>query len=575
MRSFLLTALISCGLIGCGVVAQAPVPAMAQSGCGAGNPNCVAPTPPAGDNSNRIANTKWVQQNGGGGGGSAGITSLITFGAACDGVTDDSAVINNALTSISAAGGGTLLIPPGKVCVANGQIVMQSGVSLYGGGLSRSAGTGNGTLKLTSNINTYWISANGVSNFQISYLRLDAGGFDGGASSGEILASSAQNFSINHISALNQGRFGIVLASASNFDVTYNLMGCFIATGACGTANQNEAIIAIGSNASSGGIIAFNNISGTGTDLSFLNTSIVDRNFVTSWAFGAAVGAQSQTVNCRDLVITNNFMISGVNAIDANGNYPTGIVNFCPESTIIGNTVTNSGGEGIDAGGYNSTVANNTIYDNGTAHTGLNGITAKFATTTSFTGQISGTTLTVSGSCTGPNLGPGAMIFGAGVTPGTIITSGSGCAGTYTVNFSQSIGSEAMTWSAGAQGSTFTGNVVFNTKGAGGTQQYSYQEQSSSLFGIALANNNFGPGTAGTTNILSPTTATVANAPLELPIYTIANLPSCSSALKGFMAFVADTVASGAASFHGTVTGGGATTVNSPVSCSGSNWQYD
>jgi len=39
-----------------------PAPVHAQ-GCGQGNPNCVAPTAPMGDNSTRIANTSWVQSN--------------------------------------------------------------------------------------------------------------------------------------------------------------------------------------------------------------------------------------------------------------------------------------------------------------------------------------------------------------------------------------------------------------------------------------------------------------------------------------------------------------------------------
>src|ERR1700733_8432357 len=40
--------------------------AVAQ-GCGPQNPNCVVPTPPPGDNSDRAANTAWVNANGGGG----------------------------------------------------------------------------------------------------------------------------------------------------------------------------------------------------------------------------------------------------------------------------------------------------------------------------------------------------------------------------------------------------------------------------------------------------------------------------------------------------------------------------
>jgi hypothetical protein len=59
----------------------------------------------------------------------------------------------------------------------------------------------------------------------------------------------------------------------------------------------------------------------------------------------------------------------------------------------------------------------------------------------SFTGSISGTTLTVSG-VTG-TIAIGQILQGAGVTFGTIITAGSGTS--WTVNQSQTVGSEAMT----------------------------------------------------------------------------------------------------------------------------------
>lgn len=63
----------------------------------------------------------------------------------------------------------------------------------------------------------------------------------------------------------------------------------------------------------------------------------------------------------------------------------------------------------------------------------------------SFTGAISGTTLTVSA---GSGLVVGQLISGAGVTAGTYITAlgtGNGGAGTYTVSQSQTVASEAMT----------------------------------------------------------------------------------------------------------------------------------
>jgi len=65
----------------------------------------------------------------------------------------------------------------------------------------------------------------------------------------------------------------------------------------------------------------------------------------------------------------------------------------------------------------------------------------------SFTGSISGTTLTVSAVSSG-SLYIGAIVTGTSITAGTYITAfgtGSGGAGTYTVNNSQTITSRAMT----------------------------------------------------------------------------------------------------------------------------------
>jgi hypothetical protein len=63
-----------------------------------------------------------------------------------------------------------------------------------------------------------------------------------------------------------------------------------------------------------------------------------------------------------------------------------------------------------------------------------------------FTGSISGTTLTVS-SVSGGTIRIGAALLGSGVTPGTYVTnyiSGSGGAGTYSLSASQTVGSTSM-----------------------------------------------------------------------------------------------------------------------------------
>jgi hypothetical protein len=92
----------------------------------------------------------------------------------------------------------------------------------------------------------------------------------------------------------------------------------------------------------------------------------------------------------------------------------------------------------------------------------------------SFTGVISGTTLTAS-SVTGTPIAVGQIILGAGVTADTFITAlgtGTGGAGTYTVNHSQSVSSEAMTSrSPGVSYDSVSGGFVVasNTTGASST----------------------------------------------------------------------------------------------------------
>jgi hypothetical protein len=82
---------------------------------------------------------------------------------------------------------------------------------------------------------------------------------------------------------------------------------------------------------------------------------------------------------------------------------------------------------------------------------------------TSFTGSISGTTLTVS-ALTG-TIAPGQLVAGSGVATYTIITAqltgSAGAAGTYSVSVSQTLGSRAMTSSGGSNSSSGAANAGF------------------------------------------------------------------------------------------------------------------
>jgi hypothetical protein len=85
------------------------------------NPNYIAPTPPPGDNSDRIATTAFVA--GGSGGSPTGVVNVAAFGAVGDGVTDDAPAINNASAFAVANGITKIIFVAGKTYrITNAQI---------------------------------------------------------------------------------------------------------------------------------------------------------------------------------------------------------------------------------------------------------------------------------------------------------------------------------------------------------------------------------------------------------------------------------------------------------------------
>lgn len=105
--------------------------------------------------------------------------------------------------------------------------------------------------------------------------------------------------------------------------------------------------------------------------------------------------------------------------------------------------------------------------------------------TVSATGSITGTALTVSGVTS--TIAIGQYVIGTGVTTGTIITAGSGTS--WTVNTSQTVGSESMTFSTGSvvsgvttvpAGITYTSPVV--TQGIGLNDNIAFSGTQTSIY---------------------------------------------------------------------------------------------
>lgn len=140
--------------------------------------------------------------------------------------------------------------------------------------------------------------------------------------------------------------------------------------------------------------------------------------------------------------------------------------------------------------------------------------TGDVATRASFTGSISGDTLTATG-ITG-QIYAGANLQGANLAPGTVVVSGSG--GTWTVSPSQTVASTAM------------------TAGGGGVNPQTEVIQTQQLRSY----------------ILNGTSAGVASYVRTAPV-TIATLPTCAAGILGARATISDGTAFGTGTYGSAV----------------------
>ena len=206
---------------------------------------------------------------------------------------------------------------------------------------------------------------------------------------------------------------------------------------------------------------------GTFNDITPLRTTIVQSNPFTTVNGSATV---TVTIPNHGAVVNDFVTFSGASAVGGltlNGEYQ--IVTITNSSVFLITAASNAssgatGGGSVTAAFQIQTGLNSTLYGNGWGAGTWGGITSSV----SFTGSISGTTLTVSAVASG-TLAIGQLIVGAGVSaspPGsnatyiTALGTGSGGVGTYTVGVSQTVSSTAMTaysgtgWGSPAAGLT-------------------------------------------------------------------------------------------------------------------------
>jgi hypothetical protein len=163
----------------------------------------------------------------------------------------------------------------------------------------------------------------------------------------------------------------------------------------------------------------------------YVTTAVASVAALTNWSFSETTSTQTVTFSAA-----NPAVVSATTA-PANGTP----VSFASTGTLPPAIVA---GTAYYVRNRNTGVAPQTYFlssDIGTAQT------ATITAGATFTGSISGTTLTVT-AVTGGTIGIGQVISGTGVTVGTSITalvSGTGSTGTYTVSASQTVSSTTIT----------------------------------------------------------------------------------------------------------------------------------
>ena len=190
-------------------------------------------------------------------------------------------------------------------------------------------------------------------------------------------------------------------------------------------------------------VVSRNKIKNSGSVIDAANSEISFNRFDTN-GYGAAIATAVDPPNSFDDSIIGNEL-SGGTGIDADSTAVLGIENGALRARIKGNIIHDNAGAGISNFGADSIISGNRIYDNG---------------------QLTS--------------GPSKNSFGI-------------------INASDGTHVPSRT--------TITGNRIFDTRGAAGTQEYGYGENSAAIDGVTVAGNDLSGNKLGRALVLSPSTS--------------------------------------------------------------------
>ena len=300
--------------------------------------------------------------------------SVKDFGAVGNGVTDDTAAIQQAFTAATAfVPKKTVFFPAGIYVINPLTLIDPFGCSIDGDGQ-------NVSIIKPSVLNTGVVTAyqhivyNTDSNFTVSNIQIDltnvtlTGVYPSLQRSYHLLAYNCTNWSIRNCSftGISNNHIGVYANGGNYWEIT----DCYFEN----LVPSIQYSQAINIQEYSGTHRVLNNVmNGTGL-FSNSGDGLVSNNVTYNISFGAGL-AFGTFIDCKNNVITNNHCTGGFGSPDVNATYTSGIENWGSDSIISGNYCANNSGSGISHGGYRGVVSGNICLNNAQGGTGLNGIT--------------------------------------------------------------------------------------------------------------------------------------------------------------------------------------------------------
>jgi hypothetical protein len=297
--------------------------------------------------------------------------NVKAYGAVGDGVTNDTAAFNSALTALTTAGGGVCLVPKGTYIISASGITshVKSGVHLVG--VEREVSI----LKIAAMPTGALIWGDG-DNWSVENLTLDMQDyFPPRLHNYSAIACKGNNWRVAKCSILKIGRIGIGVAGGDNWSIEGNYI---TKTKPVQTLNQSILVTKYGGKGATNARIIDNVCDGSGiTFWGFYST--IARNRISNTGFGSGI-ATGQVANCHTVQVIGNTCTGG-RGFDENRTWVSGFELWASDSVIVNNTAYDNGSSGIIVGGQNCVVRGNHSYNNGVQDGGY-GFSARYQNST-------------------------------------------------------------------------------------------------------------------------------------------------------------------------------------------------